>query len=203
MACCLTAPSHYLNQCWLIITKVLWHSFDDFFSTDASAISRWKWFWNWLTKILFGSPMGQWVPFKQVYISKAEYNRGPGGKGTASLQWRHNAHDGVSNHQPHDCLPNRLFRHRSKKTSKLCVTGLCVRNSPVTDEFPAQEASNTKSVSIWWRHHNAIKYNLQNIYLTGLYQTGGNWDVDKKLPARFNVDVLIHPCPNFNDGLTK
>ena len=27
MACWLTAPSHYLNQCWLIITKVLWHSF--------------------------------------------------------------------------------------------------------------------------------------------------------------------------------
>ena len=24
MACCLTAPSHYLNQCWLIITKVQW-----------------------------------------------------------------------------------------------------------------------------------------------------------------------------------
>ena len=23
MACCLTAPSHYLNQCWLIISKVL------------------------------------------------------------------------------------------------------------------------------------------------------------------------------------
>ena len=26
MACCLTAPSHYLNQCWLIISKVRWHS---------------------------------------------------------------------------------------------------------------------------------------------------------------------------------
>ena len=29
------------------------------------------------------------------------------------------------NHQPHDCLFNRLFRRRSKKTSKLRVTGLC------------------------------------------------------------------------------
>ena len=26
VACCLTAPSHYLNQCWFIISKVLWHS---------------------------------------------------------------------------------------------------------------------------------------------------------------------------------
>ena len=47
-----------------------------------------------------------------------------------ALHWRHNDHDGVSNHQPHGCLLNRLFRRRSKKTSKLCVTGLCVGNSP-------------------------------------------------------------------------
>ena len=26
MACCLTAPSHYLNQCWLIISEAKWHS---------------------------------------------------------------------------------------------------------------------------------------------------------------------------------
>ena len=29
MACCLTAPSHYLHQCWLIISKALWHSSED------------------------------------------------------------------------------------------------------------------------------------------------------------------------------
>ena len=49
---------------------------------------------------------------------------------THSLQWHHNGHDSVSNHHPHDCLLNRLFRRRSKKTSKLRVTGLCVGNSP-------------------------------------------------------------------------
>ena len=47
-----------------------------------------------------------------------------------SLQWRHNDHNGVSNHQPHGCLLNRLIRRRSKKTSKLRVTGLCAGNSP-------------------------------------------------------------------------
>ena len=72
----------------------------------------------------------------------------------ASSPWRHNWHDGVSNHQPHDCLLNRLFKHKSKKTSKLRVTGLCVGNSPVTGEFPAQMASNEENVSIWWRHHD-------------------------------------------------
>ena len=48
----------------------------------------------------------------------------------ASLLWRHNEHDSVSNHQPRGCLLDRLFRRRSKKTSKLRVTGLCVGNSP-------------------------------------------------------------------------
>ena len=32
-----------------------------------------------------------------------------------TLQWRHNGCDGVSNHQPHHCLLNCLFRRRSQK----------------------------------------------------------------------------------------
>ena len=71
------------------------------------------------------------------------------------LQWRHNERDGVSNHQPHDCLLNHSFRCRSNKTSesKLRVTGFWEGNSPVTGEFPAQRASNAVNVSIGWRHH--------------------------------------------------
>ena len=61
-----------------------------------------------------------------------------------SLQWRHNECDGVSNCRCHDCLLNRLFRRRSKKTSKLRVTGLCEGNLPMTSEFPAQRASDAK-----------------------------------------------------------
>ena len=73
---------------------------------------------------------------------------------STSSQWRHNGRDSVSNHQPHDCLLNRLFRHSSMKTSKLRVTGLCAGNSPGTGEFPAQMASYEEYVSIWWRHHD-------------------------------------------------
>ena len=65
----------------------------------------------------------------------------------------HNEHNGVSNHLPHNCLLNCLFRRRSKKTSKLRITGLCEGNSPVTSEFPAQKASNVENVSISWCHH--------------------------------------------------
>ena len=70
-------------------------------------------------------------------------------KTSQPLECRHNGCDS----QPHDCLLNRLLRRRSKETSKLSVTGLCVGNSPGTGEFPAQMASNAESVSIWWRHH--------------------------------------------------
>ena len=70
-----------------------------------------------------------------------------------TLQWRHDERDVVSNHQRFDCLLNRLYRRRSKKTSKLIVTCLGVRNSPVTGEFPAQRASNAENVSIRLRHH--------------------------------------------------
>ena len=71
----------------------------------------------------------------------------------STLRWRHNGRDSVANHQLHDCLLNRLFRRRSKKTSKLRVTGLCAGNSPGTGEFPVQMANNAENVSIWWRHH--------------------------------------------------
>ena len=73
-----------------------------------------------------------------------------------TLQWRHNEHDGVSNHQPHECLLKRLFRRRSKKTSKPRVTGLCEGKPLVIGEFPAQRTSNTENVSIWWRHHDLL-----------------------------------------------
>ena len=68
------------------------------------------------------------------------------------LRWRHNERDGVSNHQPHGFLLSRLFRHRSKKTLKLRVTGPCEGNSPVTGGSPAHRVSNAENASIWWRH---------------------------------------------------
>ena len=80
--------------------------------------------------------------YKQTRLQKIGYK-------PITLQWRHNGDDSVSNHHPHDCLLNLLFRRRSK----LRVTGLCAGNSPGTGECPAQMASNMENVSIWWRHH--------------------------------------------------
>ena len=59
IACCLMAPCHYLNQCWLIISKVLWHSSEDIiikrFEDRSSKIE------DYIFKISLRSPRGQWV----------------------------------------------------------------------------------------------------------------------------------------------
>ena len=96
-----------------------------------------------------------WLDLKWV-TNYYRININPFHWGKAKITRRHNGRDGISNHQPHHCLPNRLFRCRSKETSKLCVTALCAGNSPGTDEFPAQMASNVENVSIWWRHHVSV-----------------------------------------------
>ena len=45
------------------------------------------------------------------------------------LQWRYNDSDGVSNHQPHDCLLNRLFKVQVKENIKAS------RHLPLRGEF--------------------------------------------------------------------
>ena len=47
MACCLTAPNHNLNQCWLIISQVLWHLPEDNFTGNAQYIHPWFEFENY------------------------------------------------------------------------------------------------------------------------------------------------------------
>ena len=91
-----------------------------------------------------------------------------------ALQWRHNEHDSVSNHQPHDWLLNRLSGRRSKKMSKLHITGLCGGNSQVPSEFPTQMASNVENVSNWWRHH-------------GFLPLSKHW-----LPSKYHVMFIFH-----------
>ena len=46
-----------------------------------------------------------------------------------SLQWRHNERDCVSNHQPHDCLLNRLFKAQLKENIR------APRHWPLCGEF--------------------------------------------------------------------
>ena len=82
-----------------------------------------------------------------------------------SLQWRLNERDCVSNHQPHDCLLNRLFKAQIKENINASRHWPLCGEFTGTGEFPAQKASNVENISIWWRHHG-IFWELAN-QLTG------------------------------------
>ena len=103
-----------------------------------------------------------------------------------ALQCSHNGRDGISNHQPHDCLLSRLFRPKLKKTSKLRVTGLCAGNSPVIGEFHAQRASNAENVSIWWRHH---VHEYQTSYFSFSVEAYASQ------PAILGFEIYLRPNP--------
>ena len=108
---------------------------------------------------------------------------------THALPWRHNECDGVSNHQPHDCLFHRLYRH-TKKTSNLRVIGLFEGNSPVTGAFPAQRASYAENVSIWWRHHGMNFHH-------GWYHTAVETDCVQHSPKKLHSLSLMFPFTLF------
>ena len=66
------------------------------------------------------NPISQQYGFYQHFFVKKSKERHTGGnpwhqnRKNSALRWRHNGRDCVSNHQPHDCLLNRLFGRRSK-----------------------------------------------------------------------------------------
>ena len=72
MACCLTAPSHYMNQCWLVINKAQWHSSECDLSCDNSAINHWNQFkkiriLNWIQMCQGGN--GSWLVTATYWIT--------------------------------------------------------------------------------------------------------------------------------------
>ena len=91
-----------------------------------------------------------------------------------ALQWRHNGLNGVSNHQPHHFLLNRLFGRRSEKTSKFRVTGLCA--GPVTRKmFPFDDAimrlSDVGSLMSKQSDQQCVdRWHFQSILFTQLYK---------------------------------
>ena len=75
-------------------------------------------------------------------------------------------------------------RRRSKKTSKVRVTGLCAGNSPVTGEFPAQRASNAEMFPFWWRHHVAnLAFAVGTPDVIGCFSHKQTFEIPQTLPV--------------------
>ena len=70
MACCLMAPSHYLNQCWLIISKVQLHSSEGTFIPGISTSDHYL-TWTLISSNLNQFFRSQWV---NMYVCLQHWN---------------------------------------------------------------------------------------------------------------------------------
>ena len=66
MACCLTAPSHYLKQCWLIISEIPWHSSQGIILRRCEHTNQQNKIEYCNFKMASRSPRGQWVKQKEL-----------------------------------------------------------------------------------------------------------------------------------------
>ena len=58
----LMAPSHCLNQCWLLLSEILWHSLESNFAASGHTTILYNEFENYALKITAMSSLrGQWV----------------------------------------------------------------------------------------------------------------------------------------------
>ena len=57
---------------------------------------------------------------------------------------------------------------------------LCAGKSPVTDEFPAERASNAENVSIWWRHHAIFRVSDAIEFAQSVLDSITNTTVDRE-----------------------
>ena len=142
MACTLFYTSHYPSQSWIIVLSDMEIKR---ISKSRRTKSKYKDQFSRILMLsakccLFHSGLIPMPPYKTMI---SLYSRTKQTKYT-SLPWCHNGCDVISNQQRPDCLLNHLFRHRSKKTSKLHISGLCEGNPLVTGGFPSQRASNVE-----------------------------------------------------------
>ena len=109
----------------------------------------------------------------------------------SSLHWRRNDHYGVSNNQPHGCLLNRLFRRRSKKTSKLRVTGLCVGNSPGLVNSPHRGPVMRKM------------FPFDDVIMSKHFLSLKLWHFHNISNVNFTTEIYIYMIPKLDHHLTS
>ena len=148
----MTKSNLFIIHCTITISrKCLWY-FSDEDCKETSCVCIWHThFWNVMTFIfqqikdnITEATLNPWslaavyIKNPNLVITEPADGLAPNGArlsaGTMlttyrnTLQWHHHGCDGVSNHQPHECLLNCLLGRKSKKTSKLRATGLCAGN---------------------------------------------------------------------------
>ena len=112
-----------------------------------------------------------------------------------TLQWHHNGHDSVSNHQASYCLVRCLFRRRSTKISKLHVTGLSVACS-----IPCEPIKTAYSKGTGWSistHGNAV------LYVKSSFAKWCPFCLRLDLLIVYNLYTQDHSCPMWGPLLIR
>ena len=112
-----------------------------------------------------------------------------------TLQWCHNGQDGVSNHQPHNCLLNHLFKAQIKENTKAPrhwpLYGECTGDG----EFPTQRAGNAENVSISWCHHevhSCLPWRISPTYWHVISMPRSNMKLICVFMFLYNSSLLVH-----------
>ena len=146
--------------------------------------------------MVFQCMMSFWGTSYILYCNNFPALAGPDRDNHTPSQWRHNEPDGISNHRRLDYLFNHLFRRRTKKTSKLRVTGLFEGNPRVAGGFPPQRASNAKKFPI----DGIIMPVTLLIFSTSLQiasswyrpSVGISWHASRIKPATISLPHILH-----------
>ena len=139
MACCLTAPSHYLKQYWLIIIEVLRHSFKGNFTGNMQDINPWYEFESYKFEIIAISLRGQWVKYSLCSRDYQSLNI------EKTIEWHMHAIWHMDVRDGHTCCSHRQCLENS---SQDCLW----LHRQISTEFWWSLISPTHQTTWYWQH---------------------------------------------------
>ena len=107
------------------------------------------------------------------------------------LQWRHDGRDGVSNHQPDDCLLNPLFKRRSKKNIK------APRHWPLWGEITGDRWIPRTKVQWGGKYFHLMTSSCTSHIVLGMnfsLQKHGDWNRIDAFIYHWNYIRICHIC---------
>ena len=173
MACYLTAPSHYLNQCWLFINEVRWHSDESNFTASAQVTTLYYEFENYTFKITATASRGQFFKDLKWLVCNKQVSRAWISNCNLQYLWNVTTINALNTYIiPHI---NHVLERPNKATGKdrVEIRGFCHWQRII-------------EVRTWISNH------IHDF----------PWDVILSCPD-FQLDVIILLCPNFDGNLDK
>ena len=144
-------PSHYLNQCWVIVNLTLTNKRQWYFNQNTKLFIHENASENIVCEMAASLSREGWLKVR-VWISPYIPHK------TMGCYYNGVIMSVMASQITCLTIVYLIVYSDADQRKHQSVTGLCEGNSPVTGEFPAQRTSNAENVSIWWRHHGVDKF---------------------------------------------